>query len=178
MAFKSPLLHLFLGQFKAAAGEGAALELKMRLLAGKIPALQKYAHQRELGEVEKDLLDHFANALSESDKETLRLSRQLRNKVLHSDFRAAREKLRELGEQIESGGVTKIDLPTPTVAEVTRKLLAAKEGKEGTPVSDTPSTEVYGWLLEAGMSGDLQKASDAFKRAAAIIDKLAGAEPT
>jgi hypothetical protein len=55
----------------------------------------------------------------------------------------------------------------PTKAEVTRKLLAAKEGKEGTPVSDTPSTEVYGWLFEAGASGDLHKASDAFKRAAA-----------
>jgi hypothetical protein len=178
VVFKSPLLKLYLEPFKAAAGEGAALELKMRLLAGKIPALQKYAHERQLGEIETDLLTHFANSLSEAEKETLRLSRQLRNKVLHSDFRAAREKLQKLGIQPESGGVTKINLPTPTVAEVTRKLLAAKEGKEGTPVSDTPSTEVYGWLFEAGASGDLQKASDAFKRAAAIIDKLAGAEPT
>lgn len=150
----------------------------MRLLAGKVPALQKYAHQRELGEIETDLLTHFANDLSAQDKETLRLVRQLRNKVLHSDFRAAREKLRELGIQTQSGGVRKVDLPEPTVAEATRKLLAAKERKEGTPVSDTPSTEVYGWLLEAGASGDLQRASDAFKRAAAIIDKLAGAEPT
>jgi hypothetical protein len=106
------------------------------------------------------------------------LSRQLRNKVLHSDFRAARKKLQELGIQTESGGVIKIDLPEPTVAEVTRRFLAAKEGKEGTPISDTPSVEIYGWLLEAGVSGDLQKASDAFKRTAAIIDKLAGAEPT
>jgi len=171
-------MHLYLGSFKAAAGDGAALELKMRLLVGKIPALQKYTHQRELGEIETDLLTHFANDLSEQDKEILRLSRQLRNKVLHSDFRAARKKLQELGTSIESAGVTKIDLPDPTVAEATRKLLAAKEGKEGTPVSNTPSTEVFGWLLEAGTSGDLQKASDAFQRAAAIIDKLAGAEPT
>jgi hypothetical protein len=98
--------------------------------------------------------------------------------VLHSDFRAVRKKLQELGIQTESGGITKIDLPEPTVAEVTRRLLAAKEGKEGTPVSDTPSAEVYGWLFEAGASGDLHKASNAFKRAASIIDKLAGAEPT
>jgi hypothetical protein len=46
MAFKSPILAMFLKSFKAAAGEGAALELKMRLLAGKIPALQSYTHQR------------------------------------------------------------------------------------------------------------------------------------
>jgi hypothetical protein len=75
MAFKSPLLQLYLEPFKAAAGEGAALELKMRLLAGKIPALQKYTHQRELGEIDTDLLTHFANSLSEQDKEILRLSR-------------------------------------------------------------------------------------------------------
>jgi len=178
MAFKSPVLKLYLGRFKAAAGEGAALELKMRLLAGKIPALQKYAHQRKLGKIEADLVTHFASALSKPENETLRLSLELRNRVLHSDFRAAREKLQKLGIQTESSGVRKIDLPEATKAEITRKLLAAKEGKEGTLVSDTPSTEVYGWLFEAGRSGDLQKASDAFKRAAAIIDKLAGAEPT
>jgi hypothetical protein len=49
-----------------------------------------------------------------------------------------------LGIRTESDGVTKIDLPEAIVAEVTRKLLAAKEGKEGKPVSDTPATEVFG----------------------------------
>lgn len=174
MPFKSPVLEMFLGTFKDAAGEGAALELKMRMLAGKIPALQNYAHQRNLGEIETDILKEFDTSLSADEKETLRLSRQLRNKVLHSDFRAAREKL---GVQTESAGTKKIELPQPTIEEASRKILAAKQGKEGKPIADTPSTEVYGWLLEAGASGDLQKASDAFKRAASIIDRLAGAVP-
>jgi hypothetical protein len=64
MACKTPLLHLYLDSFKRAAREGAALELKMRLLAGKIPALQKYAHQRKLGKIETDLVTHFASSLS------------------------------------------------------------------------------------------------------------------
>lgn len=68
--------------------------------------------------------------------------------------------------------------PWRLIAEASKKLLAAREGKEGMSVSDLPSTEVYGWLVEAGASGDLQKAIDAFKRAAAIVDRLAGAEPT
>jgi hypothetical protein len=72
----------------------------------------------------------------------------------------------------------KIDLPVPTIAEASRKILAAKEGKEGTPISDLPSREVYGWLLEAGASDDLEKAKDAFRKAAAIIDRLADAVPT
>src|SRR5262249_27796211 len=36
---KSPIMAMFLEPFKAAAAEGAALELKLRLLAGTIPAL-------------------------------------------------------------------------------------------------------------------------------------------
>jgi hypothetical protein len=31
---------------------------------------------------------------------------------------------------------------------------------------------LYGWFLEAGGAGDFQKASDAFKSAAAIVDRL------
>lgn len=93
--------------------------------------------------------------------------------MLHSDFRAAREQLKKLRFETVSGRVIKIDLPVPTVAEATRKITAAKEGKEGMPVSDTPSNEVFGWLFEAGASGDLDKASDAFKKASAIVDRLA-----
>jgi hypothetical protein len=33
---------------------------------------------------------------------------------------------------------------------------------------------VYGWFMEAGSAGDFQKASDAFERAGAIVDRLAG----
>jgi hypothetical protein len=99
-------------------------------------------------------------------------------RVLHSDFRAARGKLKELGVETRPGGVRKIDLPVVTVEELSKKILGAKAGTEGTFVSDTLSTGeggVYGWFLDAGMAGDFQKASDAFKRAAAIIDRLAGA---
>jgi len=41
-------MMMFLKQFKSAAAEGAVVELKLRLLAGKIKELQKYAHQRRL----------------------------------------------------------------------------------------------------------------------------------
>jgi hypothetical protein len=178
MPVKSPAMAMFLEPFKAAAAEGAAVELKLRLLAGTIPALQKYAHQKRLEDIEGDLARHLGDSLSPDEKEILRLCRQLRNKVLHSDFRAARGKLKELGVETPPGGVRKIDLPVVTVEELSKKILGAKAGTEGTFVSDTLSTGeggVYGWFLDAGMAGDFQKASDAFKRAAAIIDRLAGA---
>ena len=169
-------MALFLEPFKAAAAEGAVVELKLRLLAGKVPALQKYAHKKELGEIETDLVKHFDGSLSAQEKETLRLCRQLRNKVPHSDFRAARGKLNELGVETQAGGVVKIDLPAVTVAELSKKILGVKAGTEGVYAHTLSMEEagVYGWFMEASSAGDFQKASDAFERAGAIVDRLAG----
>jgi hypothetical protein len=168
---------MFLEPFKAAAAEGAALELKWRLLAGKVPALRKYADAQNLKDFEEDLAKHFAGFLSDEEKETLRLCRQLRNKVLHADFREARKRPNELGVETPSGGVKKIDLFTATSAEIPQKILDVKAGTEGAPIADTSFTNaggVFGWFLEAGTSGDFEKASNAFKSAAAIFDRLAG----
>lgn len=172
---------LYVNAFKAAAAEGAVVELKMRLLAGKVPALHKEAHSLFLTNIEAGLIDHFGAALSDSDKENLRLCRQLRNKVLHTDFRAARDKLGKLGLESSPGDVVKLDLSVATVSEVPKKIEAAKVGKEGTRVADTPTTDagsVFGWFLEAGASGDFDKATTAFKNAAAIVDRLATIEVT
>lgn len=166
---KSPIMALYLEPFKTAAAEGAEVELKLRLQAGTVPFLARYAHQDRLQDIEDDLVKLFGDALSADEKETLRLCRQLRNKVLHTDFRAARDKLKELGANPTSGGVVRIELPEPTIAEATKKIAAAKEGKEGLRISDTCSTEagsVFGWFMEAGGAG-------AFKKAAAIVDRLA-----
>lgn len=117
--------------------------------------------------------------LSAEEKRTLALCRQLRNKVLHTDFCAARNKLNELGIETASGDVLKIDLPVVSIAEVSQKLRAARAGAEGTFVADTLSTNsgsVLGWFLEAGNAGDFQKASIAFKGASAIVDRLAEIE--
>ena len=46
----------------------AVVELKLRLLAGKIPALQKYAHQKKLEDIEAELAAHFDGSLSTEEK--------------------------------------------------------------------------------------------------------------
>jgi hypothetical protein len=45
----------------------------------------------------------------------------------------------------------------------------------GEYVGEAPNAkvEVCGWFLDAGRAGDFEKASAAFKKAAAIIDRLA-----
>jgi hypothetical protein len=168
---------MYLEPFKAAAAEAAVVELYLRLLAGKHPALQKYAHQKRLEDIETELVVLFDGSLSVEEKETLRLCRQLRNKVLHTDFCAARGKLNELGIEAASGGVVKIDIPEASIAAISQKIRDVRAGTEGTLVSDTSSTGdigVFGWFLEAGSAGDFEKARNVFKGAAAIVERLAG----
>jgi len=175
MSAQSIGMAMFLDAFKTAAAEGAVVELKLRLLAGKVPDLQKYALERYLQNIEAAISEHFADALSDDEKEALRLCRELRNKVLHADFRAGRDKLNELGIETTSGGVKKIDIPIISKAEILKKIEAAKAGMEGTLVADTRSADsgtVYGWFIETGNAGDFEKASNAFKNAATIIDRL------
>ena len=170
------VMALYEEAFRAAAADGAVVELKLRLVAGKVPALQKYAHKAHLENIENDLAAHFS--LSAEDRETLSVCRQLRNKVLHSDFRAARGKLNEMGVETLSGGVTKVGLTVVSVAEISAKIRGIQAGTEGVAVADTSSADggVLGWFMEAGAAGDFQKASVVFKSAAAIVDRLADIE--
>jgi hypothetical protein len=155
---KSPALAVFEEPFKENAAEGAAVELKLRLLAGKVPTLQKYAHQNRLEDIEDELATYFSAALSAAEKETLRLCRQLRNKVLHSDFRAARDKLQQPGVPTAPGDVGRIDLPVVTIEEATRKIAAAKAGTEAGGASPVEtgmpkcSFSEKRWLVERMLS--------------------------
>jgi hypothetical protein len=110
------LREIFEHQYKAAAAEGAIYELRMRLLADKVPELQQSAYGERLKDVEKLVVVDFAGALSDADKSVFERCRQLRNKLLHCDFHAARQKLEELGTHPESAGVRKADISGPDMA--------------------------------------------------------------
>ena len=171
--FKTP----FLDSFKEAAGEGAIVELKMRLLANKIPELQSFACARNLKDVEARIVRYFANQLSEQDCQTLRLCLQLRNKVLHCDFHAAREKLTELGLPSGNGSVQKVDLRDLSTQQKVEKISEVAHGKinNAQTIAESSSTKegtVYGWLLELGNAGDFTKASNVFRAATVIVDRL------
>jgi len=168
---------IFVEQYKMAAADGAVIELKLRLLADKTPGLQEYAHVQKLEDIEAEVARHFGSSLSEADKKTLSLCRQLRNKVLHCNFRAARDKLEELGVETRRGGVTRVDVSGLSSAAMVDRI---RDSIAGTPaafeyVADISSTEpgsVFAWLIELGIAGDFRQASEAFRSAAAIVDRL------
>jgi hypothetical protein len=172
------MLDLFLPEYKAAAAEGAVLELKLRLLADKVPALQSFAHAQRLEDIETQIAQHFGAALTDEKKKTLGLCRTLRNKILHGNFHAAREKLTELGIETQRGGVKTVDLVGLSNNQMTEKITHAIAGAPGSyePVADTEAKapgSVYGWLLEAHTAGDFRQAVGAFQQAAVIVDRLA-----
>lgn len=168
---------IFVDQYKAAAAEGAVVELKLRLLADKIPALQKYAHEKSIANIELEVAQHFANFLSEEDNKTLSLCRQLRNKIFHANFSEARSKLVALGGRAQRGGVIKVGSSGLSSIKPAEKITNAISGVEGTfeYIADTETSKpgsIFGWLLEITESGDLLQSIDAFKKAVAIIDRL------
>jgi hypothetical protein len=172
------MLDLFLPEYKAAAAEGAVLELKLRLLVDKVPELQSFAHAQRLEDIETQIAQHFGAALTDEEKKTLALCRALRNKILHSNFRAARETLAELGKETPSGDVKKVDLGGLCTSQMTEKIAHAIAGAPGSfeHVADTEGKapgSVYGWLLEAHTAGDFCQAVGAFQQAALIVDRLA-----
>jgi hypothetical protein len=116
--------EIFVQQYKEAAAGGAIVELKLRLLADKVPELQKLAHAVKLEDVETLIVQHFATALTEEEKKTLGLCRQLRNKVLHCDFRAARGKLEQLGANTQGGDVKKVDIRGLSGTQIAQSLFS------------------------------------------------------
>ena len=160
-----------------AAAEGAVYELYMRLLADKVPDLRQSAYGEKLEDVEGLIVAHFASVLSEDEKNLLKLCRQLRNKILHCDFHAARKKLEEMGANPQPGNVRRSDISGLSGQQMAEKIRSALANVPGSSeyVGDLGSRAgiVFGWLLEAGGSGDLTKAADAFARGAAIVDRLA-----
>lgn len=168
---------IFEQQYKLAAAEGAVYELYMRLLADKVPELQQSAYGRRLKNVEELIVVHFSSALTDDEKNHLKLCRELRNKILHCDFHEARQKLEEIGASPQRAGVSRTDISGLSGRQMRGKITAALSGAPGMSeyVADLGSRAgtVFGWLFEAGGAGDFAKAASAFARGAAIVDRLA-----
>lgn len=166
-------------QFKAAAGEAAGVELSMRMLADKVPELRTFTHSRRFEDIEDEIVKHFGTLLSDEDKKTLSASRVLRNKILHCDFEAARNKLDELGLSPIRGVVRRATIsPSISAEEIQQTIRAVAEGHGGELVSNTPGrgpAYLFGWMMELAAGGGFVLAVNAFAKAGTIIERLLNA---
>jgi hypothetical protein len=96
---------------------------------------------------------------------------------LHCDFRAARQKLGELGITTPGGNARVIDVRGLRGAPLREKVMQGFAGVEGSyeRVTDARAgaDDIYGWLIEMGGGGDFLEAARAFSGAVAIVDRLA-----
>jgi hypothetical protein len=144
---------------------------------GSCPAIQKAAYKADLKDVEQLIVKAFSSALSDEEKTLLEQCRQLRNKLLHCDFHALRKKLAEQGAGSQRGDVKRVDIAGLSGTRMAAKIREVATGAPGSfeYVGETPAKAgtVFGWLFDAGISGNFKEAASSFARAAGVIDRLA-----
>jgi hypothetical protein len=114
-----PIVEAAFEEFSEIGKRAVVVELKIRLLANKIPDIQSYAHAKHIVETENALLPYLVEQglISEQEKKHLELSRRIRNKIFHCEFESAVKLVEELrGEPMSSGAVkgAKLDEVEPS----------------------------------------------------------------
>jgi hypothetical protein len=93
----------------------------LRLLAGKVPPLQKYAHQKRPEEIVDDLAKHFAEFLSAEEEKLSACAASFAIRCF-TPISAQRGRLKELVAETQPDGIMKVDLPVAAVTEPSKKI--------------------------------------------------------
>jgi hypothetical protein len=161
--------------FVEAAKDAALFELRTRLRAGAIPTICDKAIRAKLSDIRKAITTHYKNTLGQDENATLISAVILRNKVLHCEFSAARKQLAPTDDLKPSGGVERISNVMPeNVMDILRKQRAGEDVGQH-PVAKTKTAkheDIFGWLLETDQSGDFVAASNIFREAIKILERL------
>lgn len=143
-------------QYASCAGQGALVELSIRMLAEVIPATERIAHDPGLKAIEDAVCDWLEarGKISPDEKKRLRECRNLRNKIFHANFLTAKQRVQEAGGPVVLGGAMSIPIPEkiedmlPAMAELRGAELVALSGSK---------RQIFGWILELGKAGDFSK---------------------
>ncbi len=165
-------------QFKSASAEAALFELRMRLLAAKIPQVCDQPIDTKLSLVRDAIIEHYKSTLKDNEKILLTKACTLRNKLLHCEFSSARKQLEQLDSKPRGGGVAKLDLNGLSGNDMAAKIVQATSGANvgQTLIADTNTRtlkDVFGWLHECGNANEFEEARTTFCEAIAIVDRLA-----
>jgi hypothetical protein len=169
------------GPFKAAAGEGAYFELRMRLGGGITPKVCDLSIDTNLSVLKDAIIEHHAAKLTTDDVALLTRACRLRNKLLHCEFSSARKHLQEHNPKTRDGGVIGLKVgENDSILELITKLRAGVDVGQK-PMSSTTVkklSDVFGWLLEMQGAGEFEEAIGVFQQAVAVLDKLPEPPPT
>ena len=163
--------------FENASAKATLFELRARLLASTIPAIADLSINTKLGVVLKELVKSYDSVLNAEDKTLLEKACTLRNKLLHCEFSAARQRLDELNPRPRAGEVTELNTSgldqEATVNNFFLFTQGQDVGQKTVANSKTKSLrDVYGWLWESFLTGEFNEATDIFRDAISVLDQL------
>jgi len=154
------------GPFKEVAGTAAVYEIRLRMLADMRASTRHVMLERAI-DVEDLLIAEYA--IPPEDAGRLRMTRQLRNTILHGAFRDAKAKLVSLGGAVGTANVRMVELAKmPADAEALEAALAKAKAVAGEDGSDS----IYGWLLECKATRFFERAAEAFEASMDILDRI------
>jgi hypothetical protein len=157
--------------FVPAAAHAAILELKLRLLAGTVPALQSIALAERMVDVEAAVLEHFKADLSAEEVDLLVATRQMRNKLLHGEFDDLRRKV-EQRAPVARGKVSRFKLPEHLTPETLIAAVMDRSTHEKVENLPTSGGTLWGWVLDSAKTGLFTQTSDQLLKALDVVDKL------
>jgi len=168
-----PQIEQFFQTYRDAVALGADMELRLRMLADKTPPIAALSTAKEMGSVEKAILEHFGEKISDSERRLLSVARQLRNKLVHGDFTAAVAKLDELGHPPRPAAMYAVKMPD----NLTPQSFVEAVGKaKPFAVNEAPNKgHLVAWHMQLCRDGSLTRAAEIFRQGISLIDRLAGA---
>ncbi|HPI40815.1 MAG TPA: hypothetical protein PLJ21_08410 [Pseudobdellovibrionaceae bacterium] len=182
-----PIVDQAFGEFSEVGRIAVVVELKLRLLANKIPHLQDFALAQRIYDTESAVLPYLVGQglISDAEKKHIESSRKIRNKIFHCEFESAVRLIEELrGNELSPGIVTaaKIDeLPGDNILD---KILGfANAVQSGTSTSGvfkvekstTQEAGIFGWLVEAMAKGVLVEGQKIANESLIVLDRVFGA---
>lgn len=179
-----PIVDQAFQEFSEVGKIAVIVELKIRLLASKIPKIEEYAHSHRISETEAALLPYLVeqNLISEEEKNHLEASRRIRNKIFHCEFESAVDFIEKLrGKPLPPGAVTGAKISELEGENMLEKILsfaeAVQSGKtaKGTFKVDQTTTKeagIFGWLVDALTKGVLQEGKQIATESLAVLDRV------
>lgn len=162
------LSEFYITKFRLVASIAAEYELRLRLLANSTKELEKYRFDR-LCELENKFIAHFKNILNQVEQNNLSKYRQVRNKLLHVEFKKMMELMLEIRpndinkeNRVKSGN---IDKDKDIWEQISQGMHSA------TSIDQQNEQDIYGWLCQVSINGALDAVEKSMLEAIQIISR-------
>lgn len=157
--------------FEKAAGRAAAAELQCRMLLNKRANTKADSFAKSYSQVVDSIIKHYKADLTADEIAAIERSKQLRNKVLHSEMMELAGLSQEPVVEVKT-----LTLPSDNASDI---LAAIKGAADGTIPTTNVSAgmgnkdNIVGWFIQNGVSGVYKECFEIFTIVINVSTRLA-----